>query len=254
MNTETIKLSNGYTATVCTDDSPSNPFREYDGEPPMAVHYDGRIYSPAGKGKEITLADLYDEIPEAFFAIPENRAKLFAALQMSEDEISNSEPLEDTAEGWRWSIRENFPEADHWNRLSDYLDAMEAVAGLAGVACLRQESRGYSQGDYADVFLAATPAWLEETGVTPENIPAALKVSFDLYSAWAWGDVYGVWEITRPDGIELDDGACWGFYGSDHEASGLLEHCESAVASDLAYLAKETTASHDAACRDIATV
>jgi hypothetical protein len=76
--------------------------------------------------------------------------------------------------------------------------------------------------------------------------------------------VYGVAEILRPDGTEAPDGSCWGFYGTDHEQSGLMEHCRNAVdcdmaaqeretARDMAAQEREAARALEAACRDIET-
>ncbi len=82
-----------------------------------------------------------------------------------------------------------------------------------------------------------------------------LQGTVDLYGAWAWGDVYGYvieqdinagkpaacdqcgntlndgsdvcdqcggdFEDPEPEWEEIDDGSCWGFYGSEHDESGL---------------------------------
>jgi hypothetical protein len=41
--------------------------------------------------------------------------------------------------------------------------------------------------------------------------------------------VYGVSSIEGPNGEKIEDASCWGFYGGDHEKSGLLEHARSAI-------------------------
>lgn len=253
MNSETIELPHGYKAVIEQDLSPSNPFEDWDGNPPMAVYYDSSYRHP-GSAEPVTLEDLFDLIPEADFEDSEKRGKIISALQLTGDEITTAEETKDSGESWRWALRETVPAVPgYYDREDDYFDAMEALASHIGLAHYRATSRGYSQGDFAEVFLVATPAWLEETGVSEENALPALEGMFNTYTAWAWGDVYGVAELLRPDGTEVEGGACWGFIGSDHKESGLIDHCESYVESDMREQAKESERAHEAACRDIAT-
>lgn len=270
---ETLKLACGYTATIATDECPSNPFEDFDCEPPMAVYYGSHYGHPARKGTAVNLTDLFDLVPDDAFSFPHKRESIVKAFGRTLEELHSElenrgieTPADANPEDWKDVLWEMIPaEPGRYDREDDYFDAMEILAGLANVPCFRGTSRGHSQGDYAEVFLAALPAWIQETGIAAENIPASLKCSFDLYTAWAWGDVYGVSEIIRPDGTEIEDGSCWGFYGSHHEASGLMEHCNSAVTWDRsrrleeirksrAFKRAEKAAAFEAACRDIATV
>jgi hypothetical protein len=141
-----------------------------------------------------------------------------------------------------------------WRDAGEYFANMEALAAIAGLAYYSGVSSGYSQGDSARVFVALTDRWRKESGCTPdpELDRARGKAAFDLWSAWAWGDVYGVEEITRPDGEEVPVASCWGFFGRDHKASGLLDHCAGIVAFDRTRQAQESAAAHDAACREFA--
>jgi hypothetical protein len=252
MNTETLKLPHGYRAEIAIEDYPLNPFEDFE-TMPIAVFDDAAIRHPARKGSPIDLPDLFDLLPASFFETPEGRAKICDASGVDPDELPDMEPDASAGE-WRDAIRDALPEAPcGWGSAVEYFECMEAVAALAGVPCHRGRSTGYSQGDSALVFAAATPAWREEVGA-PDDCADQCKGVFDLYSAWAWGDVYGAASIHRPDDEDVPDASCWGFYGSDHEASGLLEHCRDMVEVDRRYLAKEARESMDAACRDIATV
>ncbi len=119
---------------------------------------------------------------------------------------------------------------------SAQLDKAAELYTLAGVPAYVGETRGYCQGDWAKVLVVATPEKVKEFGCT-ELKPDDLKSSVDLYGAWAWGDVYG-YVIEEP---ELDeDGevlawhtldSCWGYYGTDHDASGLDEAAWGALES-----------------------
>jgi len=73
------------------------------------------------------------------------------------------------------------------------------------------------------VLLVATPEWVKEVGITGEYTEQALKNDAELYENWAFGYCYG---YTVDD---IDDASCWGFYGYDHEKSGLLENAHNAI-------------------------
>jgi hypothetical protein len=254
MKAETLNLPHGYTATIATDDCPMNPFVEWDCEPPIAVfnldRHRGNINNY--KGDELNLETLLDCIPAETWQSRQGKRKILAALPFELSEIADV--MKYQRQNFRdsvWEIvRENSP--SHWREACEYFDSMESIAAVAGIPCYNGQSNGYSQGHCALVFVAATPEWCERVGAPLETAATSCKAGFDLWAAWAWGDVFGVAEITRPDGEETGE-SCWGFYGQDHEQSGLLDFCRETVESDIAYLARESAAAHDAACRDIET-
>ena len=259
MNTETITLPHGYTAEIHTDESQENPFEFFDCEPPLLVFHDRRVTK---YGDTLDAADLFGLIPADVFKTRAGRRKVLACIP-DLSARSYREALRDATPGLlperaREALESLIQDVDasphYWSEAIDYFDMLEALANLAGVPCLNTQSNGYSQGDSARLLLLATPDWVTLTGAPEDTHAAQLQAAADLYSAWAWGDVYGVASIHRPDGEEIDDGSCWGFYGSDHEQSGLMDHCLQMVDWDMAEQAKEATRWHDAACRDIVTV
>ena len=104
---------------------------------------------------------------------------------------------------------------------SENFNSLELICKLSKTPCLNTESRGYSQGDYAEIFICYTAKFEETTGCKISQIDEKfLQSNADLFSAWAWGDVYG-YSIPKLE----DEGrhaSCNGFYGEDHEKSGLL--------------------------------
>lgn len=57
-----------------------------------------------------------------------------------------------------------------------------------------------------------------------------LKGELETYDAYIRGDVYG-YKINNPFGEEIE--SLWGFYGYDHEDSGLLDEARSNIDADL---------------------
>ena len=225
MQHETIQLPHGYTAEIYPDNSPENPFEAWDCEAPIAVLNWQRYHAKFEnyKGAELNLSILLDHIPAEKWETREGKREILHALPfpMSDirDEMLNMGNFRDAMSELVYDLKPY-----GWSEWIEYFDTMESLAAVAGIPCHLTQSNGYSQGDSALVFTAALPAWVERAGTAPEYQHQACKHAADLWSAWAWGDVWGVARIVSPDGYEVEDASCWGFYG-DHETSGLLDHC-----------------------------
>jgi hypothetical protein len=255
MKHEILELPHGYTAEIHIDESPENPFEAWDGEPPIATFSERRIEYPRGQDP-LDISVILSHIPSPMWGSREGKRAILAALPFDMADLRDT-----MKDGWggklafKDAIRElaDTLTPDGWREAEEYFDAMEALCKLAGIACYSTISNGYSQGDSARVFVAALPAWVEEVGAPADMHAEQCKAAAALWGAWAWGDVYGVAEILDPEGREIGDGSCWGFYGRDHEASGLMEHCTSNVRWHIAETEKETARAFEAACRDIET-
>jgi hypothetical protein len=255
--TETIDLPHGYTAEIATDECPANPFEEWDCEMPIAVCYGGGMRRGVNNynGDTLNLETLLTLMPDNLWTTRTGKRAIMHALDISP---------RSAAEWMAWEYQNHgsasfvdcvasFAEESAFFSWQDYFDAMEAVSNLAGIPCHLTTSTGYCQGDYALVFAAALPAWVEKVGAPPETLADQCRATVDLWSAWAWGDVYGIRAIIAPDGEKLDDGSVWGFYGTEHEKSGLLDCAKETVNAHREYLARESAAAFEAACRDIDT-
>lgn len=262
MNTETIEYK-GYKIKIAQDEGPENPFEAWDCEPPLLTFYGGRH----------SYAKAYNDAPESWWDILQLVLK------------------EDWKRGWRVeflkefilplgvSLREFAEEArrvgeldacaeilgdklgakpEGWGSACDWFEMAESLLKYAGIPCLYGQSNGYSQGDSTLCLVVLTPEWYEKTGAPKENAEKDCKGAINLYSAWAWGDVYGVSEITAPgpldedgdetEGEELEHGSCWSFYGRDHEKSGLMEHATSTIDCHIEEQAKEAQDLESALC------
>jgi hypothetical protein len=255
MKHENIELPHGYTAEVHIDESPENPFEVWDCEPPIATFTERRIEYPKGQDP-LDISAILSHIPAPTWGSREGKRAILAALPFDMADLRDT-----MRDGWGGKL--TFEDAvreladtltpDGWGEAGEYFDAMEALCKLAGIACYSGTSNGYSQGDSALVFVAALPQ-PSGVSVSAEYLATQCKHAAELWAAWAWGDVYGVASIIRPDGMETPDGSCWGFYGRNYEASGLMDHCRESVKSDMGSLEREAAAAHEAACRDVATV
>jgi hypothetical protein len=254
MQHETIQLPHGYSAEIYPDESPENPFSAWDCEPPIAVlnwqRYHAKLENYAGN--DLNLVTLLSFIPAEKWEGPEWRRAIMRAVPFHLEDITDA--IQDNRGSFRDAIESlvNSLRPSGWSEWVEYFDAMEAVAALAGIPCHYTQSNGHSQGDSALVFVAALPAWVELAGAPADTLAEQCKTAADLWSAWAWGDVWGVARIISPDGWEVEEASCWGFYGS-HEASGLLDHCRDIIQTHQWETEQEAAESHAMACRDIET-
>lgn len=70
-----------------------------------------------------------------------------------------------------------------------------------------------------------------------EKLTMFLNGEVDVYSHYVNGDVYG-YTVKNADGEEIEDGSCSGYYGYDHEKSGLLENAKYAISCEIKDIAE----------------
>jgi hypothetical protein len=263
MKHESTQLPHGYTLEIHADESPANPFTDWDCEPPIAVwtldNRRGNLENYGGD--ELNLETLISAIPDATWESRQGKREILNAVGL--DAFDIAQDLNYHRDSFRDRVESAASEIEPsgWRCAVEYFDRMEAVARLAGIPCHLTQSNGCSQGDCALVFVAALPQWVEKVGAAPETLADQCKAACDLWSAWAWGDVFG-FVVNDPKGEEVD--SCWGYYGDDHRKSGLLETAEESAKhhreSRKAELLKRRAAAKVerreaffAACRDIVT-
>ena len=72
--------------------------------------------------------------------------------------------------------------------------------------------------------------WKVITKDRAEKILDYLRAEVETYDQYLTGEVYG-YKVLNPDGEDVH--SCWGFYGDDHEASGLLESAKNEIDYDI---------------------
>lgn len=74
------------------------------------------------------------------------------------------------------------------------------------------------------------------TKLVREKVLEILKAEVEVFDTYIRGDVYGVKVIELDeDGNEGEDEACWGFFGSDVEESGMADFIRSNIKDDAVY-------------------
>lgn len=253
-DTETI---DGYTVTIQQDDYAENPFEARGCEPPLLTYYGGRHGDFKSYNGPESLREIIDLIPWSFAEheqaypgtlfdgtriispdpSPFERGRRVQTIKQYLN-CSLKELAEVSGEYCYRSFRDLFSQVaadqygskpEGWRDAKQWFETAESLLTEAGIPCLYQKSRGHGQGDVTMCLVILTDEWFEMTGANRDNAKEICQQTIDLYSAWAWGDVYGVSEITDPDENEIEAASCWGFYGSDHEESGLLAHARSII-------------------------
>jgi len=221
----------GYKIKIAQDMDAENPFEAWDCEPPILAHYDRtpKAYNDAPE-------DWYDVLrllPDSVWSRKNRVAFLrefILPLGVSLREVAGERRRVGDVETVAELLAEHKgAKPEGWRSAEEWMDLAAAILQWGGISAISTESTGYCQGDVTLLLVVASPDWMKKTGVQPEHVQSQLEGAAELYGFWAWGDVYGVSSIESPDGEEIEDASCWGFYGTDHEKSGLMEHARSAI-------------------------
>jgi hypothetical protein len=228
----------GFHVKIYRDDSPSNPFEEWDGEPPMVRV----LYGHGGRAdvEEFGDADLLRPFRQSHVTprqISRHWRAIAAALNLDADAADREARATQREYGGGLTTirRDQFEDALEGLHTADQLEAAAKLWRIFGCEALATSSTGYSQSDYAYLLLIATPEWSTRVGAPRDTHARQLAAAAKLYGYWAWGDVYG-YVIEDPDGEHVD--SCWGFYtddptGSGFTDSGMAEHALPALESAL---------------------
>ena len=254
-----------YRVRMVQDCSPENPFTAWDGHWPMIVDYQDRghnfteydkckgaaVDSPLDRFSDGQLIRLQGKILNILS--DGGRAYYYSALtgarlaSVADDLADHKKAFRsqyiDGRAGMAALLRDYFSEALSNVSDSDKLETLSSLYDLAGIPNLCTSSHGYSQGDYAELLIVATPEAMAQFGWKAKraaaDIAKDLQAQADLYSAWAWGDVYGyICERAPLDPEDRGDSdaweefdSCWGYYG-DADKSGLAEAALAAIEYD----------------------
>lgn len=232
----------GFIVKAIRDESPESPWDAWDGQPPLIVYYDrsleekGDVPNPLADMSDSFIARHWRALCKIFDQAPDAAQERKADYGYFRIADAKRELLDE----WLDEIK---PSRYSGHR-GDYMTALGELCELRGWPSLSTSSRGYSQGDYAELLLIFSPAYAKEIGAAwPRSAKAKaeacerLKGDAKLWSAWARGDVYG-FVIESDDESPLPPDvidSCWGFYGDNFAESGLAE----AAAESLSYIRKE---------------
>lgn len=257
-----VAYHNGYRIRAEHDQSPSNPFEEWDCEWPILVQTgrNGYGYDVARYEKEAPHS--LDE-PFRYFndaQLIHNQVHIAKALGTTVAQLLVDHAGEGDDHPVNYCrdadlLRTVFGEAQGNYGEGKQFDLLVELYTIAGIPAYTETSRGYCQGDWANVLVVAPPETQEKFGCDIERFRTEAKTlapvsrigigqtledwiaqkaaelmlrsTVNLYGYWAWGDVYGyVIEQRDPEDPDewidaCDHNSCWGYYGDDHAESGL---------------------------------
>jgi hypothetical protein len=227
----------GITINIHSDDSPSNPFEEWDCEPPLLTYYGGRGASlKAYQNAPERWGEILALLPDSCFERGK-RMELIKQLNCTLREFAEENRNMRTIDAFVEFLTSQcgaFPSG--WGDAVAWFEMAEWILNWGGITAVYEQSTGHCQGDVTLCLAIATPDWLKLTGVDPENAKEQLERSIELYGNWAWGNVYG-FTCEDENGDDVGHG-CWGFYGYDHEKSGLMAEARSDIDQHLKEVAE----------------
>lgn len=219
-----------YRIRIVHDNSPSNPFEDWDCEYPL-MYESGRNNTD---GKDFSKGET-DDYLKCFLTTNQIVYHQKKIWNMVEDfgyrNIDDAEDNDDKIEIITDSLH---------SFIDDSIDNKVQFCQEFGIPYYSAESRGYSQGDWAKVLIVPTPKNAEKIGYDLKKISKEnMKSSFDLFTNWAWGDVYGFiieekrqFTKTYSNGDEIEDeeweevDSCWGFYGRNGAENGMTDNID----------------------------
>ena len=196
----------GFDIEIHQDLYPMNPFTDCDGEYPL-MYTNRDVVTDFSDGNIDTYLNNYLTDGQ----VTRHQAKILDLIGVERDCFNMDYPIGDWTKEERADILRD--QLSEW--LSESIDHRMFFCEVFNIKHYCSTSSGYSQGDWADVFVCWTPEFDRISGVTYNAATIkGMEAAFNLFGYWAWGDVYGY----NIEGID----SCWGFYG-DIENSGLLE-------------------------------
>lgn len=209
---ETTINYKGYTIKILQDIDPQNPFENWDCEPSLMV--ESSNYKHDYSDGEI------DSYLQGYLT---NNQIL--CHQKKIIKLFNIDNYEKELKGISCDHKLEILYDDLDSFISENIKNKEKFCVGFNIDHYKGTSRGYSQSDWADVFVIITDKDRKRMGTDPKHDTEVLKGSFKLYGDWAWGNVYG-YQIIDKGGEDLD--SCWGFYG-DPEESGIINEAKSVI-------------------------
>lgn len=164
---------NTFSLKILHDDNPSNPFEEWDSEPPLlyvssetTTHY----------GTESLAKTLLDTISDhklvrLWMTINKSNSNILDIIDFTE----NKKPYGYTKAEY---IREQLL---HGNELTE-LETLQLICDLTKTPYLSAPSRGYN----IDTLIVLSPEYIERISATPEHYQDILKSTKKLFDAWVW--------------------------------------------------------------------
>ena len=215
-----------YRIRIVHDSNAMNPFEDWDCEYPL-IYESGRYNKDYSDGEIDRYLSDYLSYNQIIF----HQKKI---LSLIDDEYLNQDVLAAEDKDDKVNI---IADALH-TYINENIENKVNFCEAFNIKHYSSTSKGYSQGDWADVLIVPTQENANKLGYKIEDVTEdQLHATFELFGYWAWGDVFGFIieqkrEFTKiyANGDETEDeewdevDSCWGFFGDDPEKSGMLDY------------------------------
>ena len=219
---ETIQYR-GFDIEIHRDDDPQNPWEDWDNQTPMIAVHDRHVVAYGGLDlsypPDLTRDEIKANISKFKAVLGVDKLLAFFRDDFTAFYASQSIDMINDAITHLYSNSNN----------TDKLDMLASLYEIKGITALSTSISGYIQGAYANVLIVATPEWMKACGID-SLVEGTLEAEANLYQQYSYGDVYGFV-------IEQTKDSCWGFYGDDHDKSGLLDYAHDAIDGHIANVA-----------------
>jgi hypothetical protein len=203
-----------HTLKILHDDSPKNPWIDWDCEPPLFTQGNNGYWKFTYNFEWYT-----SPIRAILSTLSDNQ------LARKQKEFAKPPFGIDTTEKREWYTTGEFIR-ESITYLSDDVEYIQTLCELYNIPHLQWTSCGHSQSDWLECILVLTPEYIKKTGIKPKQYNDTLTASRKLFDAYIWWDVYGYQltkhiPLTRPDGTLSTEteahivDSCWWFYGDD---------------------------------------
>ena len=197
---------------IWNDANGTNPFTEWDCNPALMYKSNGPTITDYSKGSVVEF--IREQATEG--KIIRHQKTIAKILEIDLDYYSDHSK-EDKASDLNYEIKDA------------NLEQLGKLCELFKLPYKQYTSKGYSQGDWAEVLIVLTEEFFTRTGCDKKNSEEILKGTATLFDQWAWGDVYGftVVEVSTCDlecEHEEDTDSCGGFFGDNFEENGMMEY------------------------------
>lgn len=206
-----------YRVSIMDDQCASNPWEEWDCEPPIYIR-DAHRFHGFGEfqhGVDLPALTRAQIVAGWRSLLPDDYGTRWRDLRRYIAEYRADDPGASVEDAFNLRLKEDVENL----RDSEKLDQYAAIFQAAGIPAGTSTVNGSCQSQWAEVLVVLTPDWQKLTGCTTEDADACesnLKHAAKLYEAWAFGDVVGfkIEKLVDDDSDEWEDvDSCWGFYG-----------------------------------------
>lgn len=216
---------------IWRDDCPMNPFTEWDCEPPLMFE--------SGRSNKTDYSD--GDIKRFIIDKPTDNQIIRHQAELADILSLDLQYYKD------YNFTKSEKASDIRYNIGDLsVEELAKICTLFKIPHYQYTSKGYSQGDWADVLIVLTDEFFERTGCDRKNSDSILDGTANLFNAYMWGDVFGytiyegkeVVKLSRADfeGGNYDNvedeidwevtDSCVGFYGRNFLTNGILEELE----------------------------